>query len=239
MPDEPQNSRIKLTAHSGGTMALGERGDLVTYLGLLRGINVGGHKQVAMAGLRDFLVALGFDEPRTLLQSGNVVFRGRTHAPAQLERLLASEASTRLGLETDFFVRTADEWRAIVARNPFRKEAERDPSHLLVMLLKDAPDAKLMKALQAAITGREVVRAGGRHAYIVYPDGIGRSRLTGALIEKTLGTRGTGRNWNTVLKLGALLQQGAGIKENMGRLCAADATSSGRSRQSSNTDPGS
>jgi len=59
-------------------------------------------------------------------------------------------------------------------------------------------------ALQAAIKGREVVRAKGRHAYIVYPDGIGRSRLTNVMIEKKLGTRGTGRNWNTVLKLAAL-----------------------------------
>ena len=61
-----------------------------------------------------------------------------------------------------------------------------------------------MRALQAAITGPEVVRADGAHAYIIYPDGVGRSRLTHALIERKLGTRGTGRNWNTVLKLAAL-----------------------------------
>jgi uncharacterized protein (DUF1697 family) len=59
-------------------------------------------------------------------------------------------------------------------------------------------------ALQKAIVGREIVRAQGRSAYIVYPDGIGRSKLTAAMIEKKLGTRGTGRNWNTVLKLAAL-----------------------------------
>ena len=67
-----------------------------------------------------------------------------------------------------------------------------------------------MKALQQAIKGREVVRAKGRFAYIVYPDGIGRSKLTSALIEKMLGTRGTGRNWNTVLKLAALAAQMSG-----------------------------
>ena len=70
--------------------------------------------------------------------------------------------------------------------------------------LKDAPDAADVKALQAAVKDREVIRADGRQAYIVYPDGIGRSRLTSALIEKKLGTRGTGRNWNTVVKLNAL-----------------------------------
>jgi len=72
------------------------------------------------------------------------------------------------------------------------------------MCLRDAPDRAAVAGLQKAIAGREVVRTSGRHAYIVYPDGIGRSRLTVALIEKKLGTRGTGRNWNTVLKLAAL-----------------------------------
>jgi uncharacterized protein (DUF1697 family) len=59
-------------------------------------------------------------------------------------------------------------------------------------------------ALQAAVVGRETVRAAGRQAYIYYPDGIGDSKLTLNVIEKKLGSRGTGRNWNTVLKLGAL-----------------------------------
>ena len=79
-----------------------------------------------------------------------------------------------------------------------------NPSHLLVMFLQKAPDREHTTSLQRAIKGREVVRIKDRHAYIVYPDGIGRSRLTTAVIEKSLGTRGTGRNWNTVLKLGAL-----------------------------------
>ncbi len=174
------------------------------YLALLRGINVGGHKQVAMADLRALLTHLGFLDARSLLQSGNLVFRGNARTGAHLERLLEAEAAKRLHLQTDFFVRTAEEWKALVAQNPFRKEAERDPGHLLVMFLKDAPDVASVEALQAAITGPERVRAEGRHAYVVYPIGIGRSRLTNALIEKKLGTRGTGRNWNTVLKLGAL-----------------------------------
>jgi uncharacterized protein (DUF1697 family) len=72
------------------------------------------------------------------------------------------------------------------------------------MFLKDLPDTGSVKAVQAAITGPEVVRAEGRQLYIVYPEGIGRSRLTGTLIETKLGGRGTARNWNTVLKLAAL-----------------------------------
>jgi uncharacterized protein (DUF1697 family) len=179
---------------------------MATYVGLLRGINVGGHKQVAMAELREMLSRLGFDDAQSLLQSGNLVFRGHARPDASLERLLETEAKRRLGLDTVFLVRTAEEWKEVVARNPFRTEAERDPGHLVVTLFKAAPDANDVKVLQAAITGPEVVRADGRHAYIVYPNGIGRSRLTNAVIEKKLGTRGTGRNWNTVLKVAALVE---------------------------------
>jgi uncharacterized protein (DUF1697 family) len=177
---------------------------VTTYLALLRGINVGGHKQVAMADLRDLLTQLGLADPRSLLQSGNLVFGANERTSVQLERRLEAEVAKRLGLQTDCFVRTAREWEGVVAHNPFHKEAARDPGHLLVMFLKDAPSVTGVKALQAAITGREVVRAAGKHLYIVYPDGIGRSRLTNAVIDKQLGTRGTGRNWNTVVKLAAL-----------------------------------
>lgn len=177
---------------------------MTTHIALLRAVNVGGHAKVAMSDLRGLIAQLGFAGVRSLLQSGNLVFRNDAPTGAKLGRLLEAEAEQRLDLRTDFFVRTAMEWKTIVAENPFPDEAERDPSHLVVMFLKDAPDIQSVEALNAAITGREVVRAAGRQAYIIYPDGIGRSRLTSAIIEKRLGTRGTGRNWNTVLKLGAL-----------------------------------
>ena len=72
------------------------------------------------------------------------------------------------------------------------------------MFLKDRADAKAVEALQASVKGREIIRHTGRELYIIYPDGIGRSKLTGSLIEKKLSTRGTGRNWNTVCKLADL-----------------------------------
>jgi uncharacterized protein (DUF1697 family) len=177
---------------------------VTTYIGLLRAINLAGHNKVAMGELRDMLARLGFAQPRSLLQSGNVLFQSRPRTAAQLEKILEDGLRKDFDVDTHFMVRTADEWRGIVERNPFPKEAAGDPGHLLMFCLKDAPDAADVKALQAAIKGREAVRADGRQAYIVFPDGVGRSRLTSALIEKKLGTRGTGRNWNTVLKLHAL-----------------------------------
>jgi uncharacterized protein (DUF1697 family) len=179
---------------------------MTIHIGLLRAVNLAGHNMIGMADLREFLAAVGMQDVRSLLQSGNVVFRSGARTAAQLERLLEEAAAKRLGLETDFFIRTTADLNAIIDGNPFPKEARQDPGHLLVVFLKEAPGREDVTALQKAIKGREVVRAIGRQAYIVYPDGIGRSRLTSALIEKKLGTRGTGRNWNTVLKLRALAE---------------------------------
>jgi uncharacterized protein (DUF1697 family) len=177
---------------------------MTTYVALLRGINVGGHKKVAMADLCEVVRGLDLEEVRSLLQSGNLVFRSAGRTAAQLEGLLEEAIERRLGLQSKFFVRSNREWGAVIAGNPFRAEAERDPGRLVVMFLKEAPDGGRVEALRAAIVGPEVLHAEGRQVYVVYPNGAGTSRFTHTVIEKTLGTRATGRNWNTVQKLGVL-----------------------------------
>ncbi len=177
---------------------------MATYVGLLRAVNLGSHNKLAMSDLRELLTKLGMKDAQTLLQSGNLVFGSDGRTTAELERVLEAEVAKRLGVKTDVFVRIAKEWKALIESNPFPKEAKVDPAHLVALVTKEAPAAAAVRELQKAIKGREVVKVVGRCAYIVYPDGIGHSRLTGAVIDKQLGTSGTGRNWNTVLKLGAL-----------------------------------
>ena len=177
---------------------------MLVFIALLRAVNVGGRKPLMMAELRHLLTELGFINARSLLQSGNLVFQSNARKGTDLEDFLEVEAAERIDLHTDFLVRTGEEWKWIVANNPFQDEAKRDPAHLVVMFLKRTPSAQQVEALQSSITGPEIVRFDGRQAYIVYPAGIGRSRLTNTLIEKKLGTRGTARNWNTVLKLASL-----------------------------------
>ena len=177
------------------------------HVALLRAINVGGTKLVKMEALRDCCAGLGFTNVRTLLQSGNLIFSSAP-ADAELERLLETRARKELDLNTEFFVRSAKEWARIINGNPFPEDARRDPARLILMLLKEAPKAKSVEALRVAITGPETVHVQGRDAYFIYPDGTGRSRLTLSLIEKKLGTRATGRNWNTVLKIAALTESG-------------------------------
>jgi uncharacterized protein (DUF1697 family) len=160
---------------------------------------------VGMAELREFLSELGFTNPRSLLQSGNLLFEAAASDVSSLERRLETEAAARLDLTADFIVRSGEKWKAVIEHNPFPTEARQDPGHLLVIFCKDEVASAKVAALQATVTGPEVLRHGGREIYIVYPEGVGRSRLTHSRIEKQLGTRATGRNWNTVLKLGALV----------------------------------
>ena len=123
-----------------------------------------------MSDLVAMLKRLGFEDARSLLNSGNLVFRTTRKSSAQLERLLDSEVRKRLGVETKFFVRSADELKTVIAQNPFPREAKEDPGHLLVMFLEG--EAKNIKQLQDAIKGRETFRAVGRQLYIVIPTAL-------------------------------------------------------------------
>jgi uncharacterized protein (DUF1697 family) len=177
---------------------------MATQIALLRAVNVGGASSLPMARLRALLTQMGFADPRTLLQSGNAVFESRDLAGTELEARLEAELEKAFGRRIAVRARSAQDWAEVVARNPFPDEASSDPAKLLVMFLQEPPSAATVDALQAAIKGPERVRAHGRQAYIVFPDGVGRSKLTPAVLEKRLGAGSTGRNWNTVLKLAAM-----------------------------------
>jgi uncharacterized protein (DUF1697 family) len=178
---------------------------MTVQIALLRAINVGGIK-VSLADLRALLADLGFPDVQTLLNSGNAVFRSKNKTGTTLETFLETAFAKRTGSQTDFFVRSVEEWKSIIARNPFTEEAKRDPGHLLVVVLKRAPTSQEVEALRAAVTGPEIFQADGKQAYVYYSAGVGASKLTTKLIEKKLGTPNTGRNWNTVLKLAALAE---------------------------------
>jgi len=167
----------------------------------LRAVNVGGTGKVAMAELKALAEDIGLADPRTLLQSGNLVFDAGGRSTAALEKLLEREVAKRLAVETDIMVRTARQLKAAMERNPFPKEAKSDPSHLHVHFLKTPTGAAAVASLSRAIKGRETVKGAGGEVFIYFPDGAGNSKLTNTVIERHLGALGTARNWNTVTKL--------------------------------------
>lgn len=181
------------------------KGGMPSHVALLRAVNLGPHNKIAMKELKALAEALGLVEVQTLLQSGNLVFRSDGGSSAVLENRLEAALREQLGLATSVVVRSAAKWQSAIEQNPFTAEARTDPSHLVLMPLKKAPPKAALSALRGAIVGRERATIVGQDLYLVYPDGIGRSKLTTLLIEKKLGVTGTGRNWNTVQKIAALL----------------------------------
>jgi uncharacterized protein (DUF1697 family) len=177
---------------------------MTRVVALLRAVNVGGTGKLPMADLTKLLAGMKYTGVKTVLQSGNVVFGTSGKTGAALEATLEAAVATQLGLQTSFYVRDLDEWNAIIAGNPYPDAARNDPSHLVVMTFKSAPSPANVSALQAAIVGRETLQAIGKQLYVVYPDGIGDSKLT-ALIDRKLELKGTGRNWNTVQKIASAL----------------------------------
>lgn len=177
---------------------------LTPQIALFRAVNIGGRKATS-ADLRALAADLVLEDARTLVQTGNLVFRG-ARTGAELEAEIEQAFAARFGYASDVLVRTATEWRAALDANPHAEMAERDPGHLVVMALKSAPEPDAIAALQAAIQGRETLASAGRELLIAYPDSIGTSKLTGALIERRLRIRGTARNWNTATKLAAMLE---------------------------------
>jgi uncharacterized protein (DUF1697 family) len=174
---------------------------MAKYIALLRGVNIGGNKKINMGDLRKLMTNLGLEDLRSMLNSGNLVFGSNARSAEKLERMLEAEVKRHFLLDTLFFLRTPREWERVVAHNPFPEEAKTDPSHLAVIFFKSEVDPRDVKALQAAHTGPERIRAEGRYAYVTYPNGFARSPLMLPVIESRLKTKGTGRNWNTVLKL--------------------------------------
>ena len=178
---------------------------MTRYICLLRGVNLGGNNMIAMADLKAHLAKKGYRDVQTVLQSGNVILSAPTKSAAVLESQLEAEIEKRFKLTLDLHVRTGDEWRTLVERNPFPAEAQQNPSAFMVTCYKKPLDRAAIKALRdgiAALKGRELLHADGRHLYMFFPDGYGPSKSR-PLVERKL-PKGTTRNWYTVLKLGAL-----------------------------------
>lgn len=175
-----------------------------THVALLRAVNVSGTGKLPMADLRVLASKMGLDEAATVVQSGSLAFRSDDDS-AGLEQRLTDALAETFSLKTTVLVRTAAEWRGIVESNPYPEAARDDPGRLIVMPLSAEPEAGRLDDLHSAIVGRETVELQGRTLYAIYPDGIGESKLLIGVIEKRLGVKTTGRNWNTTLKIAALL----------------------------------
>ena len=172
------------------------------YAALLRGINVGGHNKVPMAGLRAVLTDLGYADLATHLQSGNAIFSSQAPAAA-LELDIAQAVAARFGVSCAVMVRTGAELAAAVRASPLGGEPE-NPSRYFVAFLSKQPAARVLKQLDGVSFEPDALWVRGREAYLWCPAGAGETKLTNAALEKRLGVAATARNWNTVTRLASM-----------------------------------
>lgn len=179
------------------------------YVALLRGVNVGRTKRIAMADLRALLLSLGYTDARTVLASGNAVFdtdADAGNAPAHAQKIQAAIARS-LGVETRVIGKSARDFAAAVAGNELASMAT-DPARLLVAFTAEAGTLRALRAMKPAAASKERLHVGRAAAYLWCPDGLLVSPLAVALL-KDHGDAVTTRNWATVQKIDALLRAGS------------------------------
>lgn len=169
------------------------------YVSFLRGVNVGGHHKIKMDALRDLYRKLGFHDPRTYVQSGNVVFAARDKDPKA--KVIEDAIEKALGFRPGVVLRTAAELKKTVNANPFATRDGINPGLLLVSFLANMPGKPELAALQALRIGPEEMHLASREVFIYFPDGMGRSKFPWASMDKILKTTVTGRNLRTVTTL--------------------------------------
>ena len=178
------------------------------YVALLRGINVGRAKRVAMADLRAVVEDLGYADVRTLLNSGNVVFTAPGTSAGDAGGRIGAALEAQLGISSRIVVLAARDLAAIAAGNPLLGIAD-DPSRLLVAFLADRSDRKKLEPLAARDWAPESLALGDQAAYFWCPSGMTESHVAQA-VGRALGDAVTTRNWTTVTKLLALAAPSSG-----------------------------
>jgi uncharacterized protein (DUF1697 family) len=178
---------------------------MTRYALLLRGVNVGGHRRIAMADLKATLTALGHADVSTYLQSGNAALTATRTTAAKLATQVEKALLAELGVDTRVLVRTHPELAALVAANPFPDAAVEKPAWLHVAFLAAAPDATAAAAVDAGALAPDEFALGDHAIYLRYVTSPARSRLAAVVAKAVLaGAKDptvTARNWNTVLKL--------------------------------------
>ena len=181
-------------------------------ISMLRGVNVGPHNRIKMDALRALYVSLKLDDPRTYVQSGNVIFRipaSRRNEKnlTQLAKEIQDALARNFSFQPEVILRTLEEFTNAIAANPSAARKDLDPARLLVTFLASEPSTEARARLLALKPNPEEMHLVGRELYIYFPNGIGRSKLQWSALDKKLETTGTARNWTSVISMLEIAQE--------------------------------
>lgn len=174
---------------------------------MLRGVNVVGRNKIKMDTLRAVYESLKFEDPRTFIQSGNVIFRSKGKNSPALVKRIQDAIEGELGFRPAVIVRTPDELRRAIAATPFPSHRNLHPSKILVTFLAGEPGPEAQATLRGLKGYPEELHLKGRELYIYFPNGAGQTKLPWSSVEKLLKVTGTARNWNSVTKILAIAEE--------------------------------
>jgi uncharacterized protein (DUF1697 family) len=177
------------------------------YISLLRGINVGAYKRIKMEHLRTSFEALGFEQVKTYIQSGNVIFKTTKLSPQLLSDRIEKRLLTDFGFAISIVSRTLDEMAKAIEDNPFVKKRGIDQDKLHIMFLSAAPEAAALKKLAALTAAPDQSCCLGKELYLYLPNGTAESSLMKSQLDRILSVVTTTRNWRTVNTLHKMCQE--------------------------------
>lgn len=175
-----------------------------TYITILRGINVSGHKKIIMNDLKVLLSTLGFENIRTYIQSGNVIFQAAKANTEKLAAAIEKDIKTKYEFEVPVLVLTQTDLKTVIDDNPFLKEKGTVPDKLHITFLADTPEQENIEKLSAANYEPDKFKIKNKAVYIYCPNGYGNTKLTNTFFENKLKVTATTRNWKTVNTLAEL-----------------------------------
>lgn len=176
----------------------------MTYISLLRGINVSGKKKIIMKELKTLYESLGFTNVLTYIQSGNVIFESNEDDTVIVNKI-ETAINQKYGFAVPVQVRSVSEFSNIIKACPFHElDLVEEGTRVMVTFLELVPSDKNVAKLMTYVKEPERLVLVGRELYLHCPNGYGKTKLSNTFIENKLGMRATTRNWKSVLKLGEL-----------------------------------
>lgn len=172
-----------------------------TYIALLRGINVSGHKIIKMELLRKALSELHFENIATYIQSGNIIFQSTVTDALQLEKQISLLIYKHFGFDVPVMVLTPESLKKVVTDNPYESQKIEDPAQPYVAFLSEVPAQPALSSLKAIDFGKDTFVNIDNTLYLHYADSAGNTKLSNAVIESKLKLKATSRNWKTINKL--------------------------------------
>jgi uncharacterized protein (DUF1697 family) len=177
-----------------------------TYVGLLYSVVIDKARRVAMADLRTIAESIGCKNVRTLVSTGNVIFEAGDTSVPHLESAFEAAFADFHGKHVDIVIRDAARWRRLVAANPFPEESLANPDRVIVRVMRDPAEATVAALFEPYCRAGEQVRIVDGDLWIAFGGQPSQSRLLGVLAPKRMGGIGTARNWNTIRRLGEMLE---------------------------------